>query len=125
MTAVENGVPTWVESVATIAYRWREPGTTLRSLFEDARPNLSDRRVFETSVADRLKRDPGLVDAWQTYSWDKRTSRGPYFDGLEVGFFDRDRRDVIEHRDRASACADFLFREASWVLLGRRAEPAT
>jgi hypothetical protein len=123
MTAVENGVPTWVESVATIAYRWREPGTTVRDLFEDARPNLSDRRVFETSVADRLKRDTGLVDAWQTYSWDKRTSRGPYFDGRDVGFFDRDRRDVIKHQDRASACADFLFREASWVLLGRRAEP--
>jgi hypothetical protein len=123
MIAMENGVPTWVESVATIACRWREPGTTVRDLFEDARPNLSDRRVFETSVADRLKRDPGLVDAWQTYSRDKRTSRGPYFDGLDVGFFDRDCRDVIEHQDRASACADFLFREASWVLLGRRAEP--
>jgi hypothetical protein len=123
MTAVENGLRSWVESVATIAYRWREPGTTVRDVFEDSRPDLSDRRVFETSVADRLKRDPGLVDAWQRYSWDKRTSRGPYFDGLDVGFFDGDRRDVIEHQDRASACADFLFREASWVLLGRRAEP--
>jgi hypothetical protein len=48
----------------------------------------------------------------------------PIMDGLEVGFFDEVRRDVIKQRDAASACADFVFREASWVLLRRNAGPA-
>jgi hypothetical protein len=101
MTAVENDAPGWVESVATIAYQWREPGTTIRGLFEAACPDPSDRQAFETSVAGRLKRDPAHVQAWQTSSWDTRTSPSPYFDGVQVGFFDRDRRDVTDHRDKA------------------------
>jgi hypothetical protein len=76
------------------------------------------------AVEQRLRRDAGLVEAWQGYSWDKRTSPSPYLDGVEVGFYDGGRRDVATHRDEASACADFLFREASWVLNRRNAGAA-
>jgi hypothetical protein len=96
---------------------------TIRRLFEEARPDLSDRRVFEALLTARLAGDPDLIEAWQGYSWDKRSSPSPYLDGLEVGFFDHDRRDVVRHSDRAMACADFVFREASWVLLHRDAGP--
>jgi hypothetical protein len=99
MSSVESDLPAWIDAVVTIAYRWKEPGKTVRGLFEDARPDLSDRRAFETSVADRLARESGLIETWQAYSWDKRTSPSPYMNGLEVGFFDEVRRDVIKHRD--------------------------
>jgi hypothetical protein len=121
---VENDSPAWVDAVAAIARRRSEPGATILGLFEDAAPDLSDRRTFEKFVADRLKDDPELLDAWQAYSWDKRTSPSPYLDGLEVGLYDRGRRDATEHRDTPLACADFVFREASWVLLQQRTGPA-
>jgi hypothetical protein len=108
-----------VESLVTIAKRFREGGKTIRRLFEEANPDLSDRSSFEWAVEQRLRHRSDLVDAWQGYSRDKRTSDSPYLDGVEVGFYDRGRRDVVRHRDEASACADFLFRETSWVLNGR------
>jgi hypothetical protein len=41
---------------------------------------------------------------------------------LEVGFYDPDlgRLDVRRHVDATEACADFIYREASWVLRRER-----
>ena len=46
--------------------------------------------------------------------------------GGEVGFFEvldgrGPRQDVRRHEDAAEACADVIYREAAWVLEGRRA----
>ncbi len=117
MTSVET--PPWIEPLVTIATRFRDGRNTIRRLFEEAGPDLSDRSSFEMAVEQRLRQEAGLVEAWQRYSRDKRTSPSPYLEGVEVGFYDRVRRDVATYRDEASACADFLFREASWVLKGR------
>ena len=72
-------------------------------------PDLSDRDAFETALAARFQSDDALIDSWQNYSWDKRSSPGAYLEGLEVGWFEQGRHDVVMHVDRASACADFLF----------------
>jgi hypothetical protein len=50
-------------------------------------------------------------------------------DGTEVGFFEvddgRTRSVDVRHYDNpVDACADFVFREAVWVLEKRRAMPA-
>ena len=103
-----------------IARRWREPGSTVRGLFSEADPDLSDQSSFVRLVRAHLERDPELVRAWQSYSWDKRGSPSPYLDEGQVGFFDGERRDVAEYDDPAAACADFLFREATWVLRRER-----
>lgn len=58
-------------------------------------------------MAARLRADADVIEAWQR-TRDKCTSSGPYPDGQEVGFLDQGRRDVTEHRSKASACADFL-----------------
>jgi len=47
------------------------------------------------------------VDAWQAYSYDKRSSSSPYLDGTEVGYFDGKRTDVVKYDDPSEACADF------------------
>lgn len=61
------------------------------------------------------------MTAWQAYSDDQRGTPSSYLRGLEVGFADIEerklvRRAVVRHRDQAAACADFIRREAAWVL---------
>jgi hypothetical protein len=112
--------PHWVESLCSIASRWKQPGTTILGLFREAAPDLSEPPSFDRLVKARLGHATMLVDAWQNYSWDKRTTPSPYLDGLEVGFYDAGRHDVVEHRDRVDACADFIHREANWVLRRER-----
>nr|WP_062331569.1 hypothetical protein [Herbidospora sakaeratensis] len=85
-----------------------------------ARPHLSDRDAFLAAVRRRLDARPELVGAWQGYSFDKRTGAGPYLDlrpgSCRVGFYDDGFHDVTVHADAAGACADFIHREAVWVL---------
>ena len=47
---MENDSPAWVDAVAAIARRRSEPGATILGLFEDAAPDLSDRRTFQKFV---------------------------------------------------------------------------
>ena len=69
-----------------------------------------------------LQQHPELIDQWRGYSVDKRTGSGPYFGRdaapLEVGFYSPDLGavDIRQHADAGEACADFIYREASWVL---------
>jgi hypothetical protein len=116
-------VPEQWDSLVRIASERREAPILIR--FETIDPDLSDRTAFQTAVTARLNEEPTLIDAWQTFSWDNRGSPPPYLDGLEVGFYDDGRQDVYVHGDRASACADFLFRKASSVLHRRRVGPPT
>ena len=62
--------------------------------FDAACPPLADRATFHEAVAHWLRRHPELIDQWQTYSADKRTSPSPYFGRdavpLEVGFYSPD-----------------------------------
>lgn len=64
------------------------------------------------------------MDAWQGYSYDKRTTSGPYLDRKKVGYFDGSGMvDVRQYHDPSRACADFVCREAITVLQSQRPSP--
>jgi hypothetical protein len=116
--------PEWVKPLCEIALAWRGGRVSIHQHFQHASPDLSDGR-FGAFVRAYLSHHPALIDAWQAYSEDKRTSSGPYLDGRKVGFCEvldgKGRlRDVRGYRDRAAACADFVYREAMSVLENRR-----
>lgn len=114
----------WAAYVCDIAVVWRNPGqVSIRDLFAPMRPHLRDKIVFLDAVTDELRRRPELVERWQHYSWDKRSSPSPYLcaedDPPSTGFYDgttRARRTRV-FNDAIGACADFILREAAWVLL--------
>jgi hypothetical protein len=90
---------------------------------------LDDPRAFQEAVAAELRAHTELIEHWITYSADKRTSRGPYLCGrirndsrYEVGFYDTNQGqlDQVSYDDAVSACADFLHRQAAFVLRGER-----
>jgi hypothetical protein len=62
-----------------------------------------------------------LIEAWQAYSWDKRTSSGPALEQHRVSFVVSDpifsRLDVRQYEELVDACADFIYREAFAVLV--------
>jgi hypothetical protein len=124
MIGEDPAAPEWVKPLCDIALNWKKGSLSIRQHFQNASPDLSDGR-FRAFVGAHLSHRPALITAWQGYSEDKRTSPSPYLDGRKVGFFevsDREgrRKHVRQYRDRATACADFIYREAMWVLENRR-----
>jgi hypothetical protein len=108
--------PRWVDRLCNVVRRWQDPDTTILKLFREADPDLTNRPAFLRLVADRLRDEPDLVDAWQGFSYDNRGTPSAYLHGTEVGMYDQDPQDVVHHDDRVDACADFLFRKAKSVL---------
>jgi len=112
----------WVEDVCRIPEGFNERLLTRRSLFSVAVDHLGDRVEFVAVVANQLERTPHLVDAWRWYSLDRRGSGGPYFgteaNPLEVGRYRADdgASEAVQHLSAADACADFIYREAVWVI---------
>jgi len=70
---------------------------------------------FEDLVADALRSEPRLVDAWSLWSADQRWSPSAYVEGSETGWFDDARVHVQVHADQASAVANFIRRMAAWM----------
>jgi hypothetical protein len=114
--------PIWLEPLCRIPQEFKSGKRSIRQLFEEAAPDLSDQASFITLVRGHIAKHPRFVDGWQTYSYDKRGSPNPYLDGKEVGFFDGERRNVRVHDDIVDACADFIYREAHWVMERREPE---
>lgn len=109
--------PSWLEPVCRIPLDFRAGAKSVRQLFTESDPDISDRSLFIDLVAGRLRNDPALVEAWQDYSLNKRVDEGPYLDGTKVGYYARGERfDKRTHAKPATACADFIFREAQSVL---------
>ena len=109
-----------VSNLVTIALTWRSGDRSIRELFEAAGPDLDDAEALRRAIHDALVADPLLPPAWQTYSYDKRSSPSPYLDGPEAGFYDGGRHDVVVYDDPVDACADFICRESAWVLRRER-----
>lgn len=110
----------WAERLSTIATRWRTEDKSIRQLFEESAPptDVSD-EALRTAVGEVLLTNPGLIEAWQAYSYDKLGTPSPYLDGLKVGFYDGGSRDVVSHALPIDACIDFICRETRWVLRRR------
>jgi hypothetical protein len=116
-------VAQWVEAVCRLPVTFNSGSASILELMTPVRPYLSDRGAFLAAVGGWLAEHPEVVDAWQVYSFDKRTPAGPYLDlrsgSHEVGFYDDGRHDVTTHADAVGACTDFIYREATWVLKPR------
>ena len=106
----------WVERICTLVRGWPSADATIAGLFANAAPELADRAAFCRLVSARLRREPVLIDAWESFSADNRGTPCPYFRGMEVGIYDNGSRDVVQHSDRADACADYLFRRSMSVM---------
>lgn len=76
--------------------------------------DLDDLR-FTAAIAETLRAEPDLVDAWTVWSGEQRWSPGAYVEGVEVGWFDGSRQHVRRHADQAAAVADFIRRIARWL----------
>ena len=80
--------PSWVEPLCHIAQNWKTGDRSIRQHFERASPDLSDAARATALIRHQLAAEPALAEAWQTYSYDKRSSPSPYLDDCEVGYFD-------------------------------------
>jgi hypothetical protein len=114
-----------VEPLCRIALNWRTGDLSIRDHFRNALPDLGHSH-FTAFVRAHLRHRPALIKAWEDYSADKRGSPSPFLSDRTVGFFEvlegkAQSKDVRQYRDRANACADFIYREAVWVLERRRA----
>jgi hypothetical protein len=101
-----------LSALVCLPRRFHAENRSIRDLFGDT----ESLEVSRQALHDALMNDSTLIDDWQTYSYDKRTSPSPYLDGLAVGFYDGGNRNHIEHVDAVSACCDFIERERAWVL---------
>jgi len=115
-------VPPDVRALLSIADRRTDEGRTIRDLFEDVITVPVDVAGLRSAIAATVSEDDQRIEAWQRYSSGKRGSPSPYLDGLEVGFYDAGKRHVTRHAAKAVACADFISREAAWVLERREVE---
>jgi len=114
---------------ADLARTWRIPGweVSIRDAFEAVGVPLDDPDHARAAVRSALAGRPWLVVGWSDYCEDRRGSPAPLIDGTVVAFLDPaqhpSRLDVVEHADAASATADYVVREAFWVLASRRIQP--
>lgn len=119
-----NDAPTWVERTCRIAKSWRIGAESVREHFQRAAPDLSDEPSFLAAVRGHLRSQPELVHAWQSYVDDKRGTPSPYLDlrSAEVGWMNTrgKREDISRHDDEFDAAAQFIWREANWVLTRQR-----
>ena len=74
----------WVEPLCRIAQQWRTDDLSIREHFEPVQPDLEEEARAIELIRAQLVRSPVLVEAWQQYSRDKRTTPSPYLEGLEV-----------------------------------------
>ena len=116
--------PEWLERLCHIPSDFRTGHVSIRELFLRAAPDVEEPH-FVDMVAERLAREPVLVESWQQYSYDKRGTPSPYLDGTEVGFFevvaDQVHYRAVERFDNViDACSSFIWREAGWVLERRQ-----
>lgn len=125
MTAIEDP---WTRCAA-LAARWRSPGWSgsIREEFGSFGLALDDPPSARSAVRSALALRPGLVADWRAYGADRRGAPAPAISGTTVSSFQPDASppevDVVHHVDEVAAVADYVVREAFWVLAGRRIVP--
>jgi hypothetical protein len=109
-----------VAPLCDVPRRMRRENRSLLDCVRDACPDLSDDDRGTKAVERHLQENPELVADWQRLSGDTRGSPNHYVNDREVGLYDAGYRDRVTHDDEISACADFVYRKAAWVLTRRR-----
>lgn len=118
-------IPLWTRALVRIPEDFKSSDHSILDLFRAANPNLSDRKMFVSVVVEARREDPNSTQEWIRYSEDKRTSSGPFILGEDahdyrVGYYLDGYQDVTAFDDKATAVADFLYREAMSVLRNKR-----
>ena len=114
------------ERFARVARRWGTTAWTgsISDEFHAPGVPLDDPEQAQVIVRSYLRRHPALVAHWARYLGDRRSSPSPVFTQERTYFFDPTsdpmETEVVHHPDAASACADYVVREAFWVLERRR-----
>lgn len=100
--------------VARIVERRHEPAFV--ELLRQADAEFAD-PTFEPALADAVRADPRLVDAWTLWSEDQRWTPSASVDGLTTAWIVPSGRPehVRVHADGAAAVADFIHRLAAWL----------
>ena len=74
--------------------------------------------ISAADIAQHLIADPSLIDEWQRWSWDKRTSEGWYLqlhgEGGYIGYVGRTDPEVY-FSSRTEAVAHFILREIASI----------
>ena len=110
----------WVVDLCQVPRRTHRENKSLFECLQDANPDLADDDRGTTAIEHFLRANPELVTDWQRESDDTRGSPNHYVNEREVGFYDAGYHDRTTHDDEISACADFVYRKAVWVLTRRR-----
>ena len=73
--------------------------------------------AFESAVAEVLRCESGLVDAWSVWSVDQRWTPSAWFEGALSGWLTSDGAVVHErlNEDEAAAASNFIRRLAEWL----------
>ena len=76
----------------------------------------SDGSSLRSAIEEQLRAHPQLIDDWATYSSDKRSDSGWYFEDRDsplLGYYDPTIGSSQEQvfSDRARACTEFIIRE--------------
>jgi hypothetical protein len=107
-----------VEQICTFPVDFRRIGNkSAVQMIQDI--GLSSEKVFllQEEIEQFLHMRPDLVEAWLTWSDDKRVTSGWYFTekSLEfvVGFHPKG--DISRYRDKFAACAEFMVHEFSSI----------
>ena len=96
---------------------------TIIGLLQEAPPDISDGQRFIELVSGYLDRHQELLETWQTYSYDKRSSSSPYLDRTEVGFFSGEGRNVRRDEKTLNTCVVFIYQLGSRTAGPRLTQP--
>jgi len=106
-----------IPRIAAIALPENRRKLSALKLIENAGYKPLGRQPSIEELANYLQNKPELVEAWLTWSSDKRVSSGWYFtrDGkaYTVGFHPNG--DCFEFSEPAKACAEFILRELASI----------
>jgi len=110
-----------IARIAGLAVEFRKSGKSMQALVRAAR--YAELRAWLThpSLASYFAEHPELVDGWERYSEDKRTSEGWYFSrgsrNAEVGYVGQKMPSpaIESFTDPGLACATFVLRELDSV----------
>jgi hypothetical protein len=106
--------------ICQIFTEFQRRGVSVVQLVRESGYGGADAASLRGAVEEQLRTHPELIDDWLTYSGDKRTSSGWFFeddDEVVVGYFDvtRGRSHEQQFADRLQACAEFIMREVDSI----------
>ena len=107
-----------VEKICRLPIDYKVNGKSPLQIVEDSGYTKDPDSLTVADIEDYLRGTPDLIDAWLTWSADKRVSSGWYFmednSRYAVGYYPNGERVLYPNSRRA--CAEFILREVGGFL---------